>query len=102
MLKNRDLQSMSMVLEPKVPGAQILHERFSDPDSSNPLDFFVMFSSIVAVMGNPGQTNYSAVSCYLQALAQQRLSKGLAVSQSFDYGFFPSCYSRSSASVELN
>ncbi|WQF82203.1 Putative Acyl transferase domain superfamily, Condensation domain, ancestral KRAB domain, thiolase [Colletotrichum destructivum] len=78
MLKNMDLQSMTMVLEPKVRGAQILHERFSNPASSNPLDFFVMFSSIVAVMGNPGQANYSAANSYLQALAQQRLSKGLA------------------------
>lgn len=80
MLKNMDLQSMNMVLEPKVRGAQILHERFSDPASSNPLDFFVMFSSIVAVMGNPGQANYSAANAYLQALAQQRLTNGLAVS----------------------
>lgn len=69
---------MTMVLEPKVRGAQLLHERFSDPNSSHPLDFFVMFSSIVAVMGNPGQANYSAANAYLQALAQQRLSRGLA------------------------
>lgn len=87
MLKNMDLQSMSMVLEPKVRGAQILHDRFSDPTSSNPLDFFVMFSSIVAVMGNPGQANYGAANAYLQALAQQRLTKGLAVSQTFQYRF---------------
>ncbi|KAI8305621.1 beta-ketoacyl synthase domain-containing protein [Colletotrichum sp. SAR11_240] len=62
MLENTNLQSMSMVLEPNVRGAQILHERFSDPDSSNPLDFFVVFSSVVA------------------ALAQQRLSNGLTCS----------------------
>ncbi|KAF3799136.1 Lovastatin nonaketide synthase [Colletotrichum gloeosporioides] len=61
MLKNMDLWS----------------PRFFDPDGSNPLDFFVMFSPIVAVMGHPGQANYSAANCYLQALAQQRLSKGL-------------------------
>ncbi|GAB1197712.1 hypothetical protein APSETT444_007015 [Aspergillus pseudonomiae] len=80
MLKNMDLQMMEMVLSPKVKGARILHERFSDPTSSNPLDFFVMFSSIVAVMGNPGQANYSAANCYLQALAQQRCASGLAAS----------------------
>ncbi|KAI8177599.1 beta-ketoacyl synthase domain-containing protein [Colletotrichum sp. SAR 10_75] len=60
-------------------GAQILHERFSDPDSSNQLDFFVMFSSIVAVSG---QASYSAANCSLEALAQQRLSKGLTHLQS--------------------
>lgn len=80
MLKNMDLQMMEMVLKPKVEGARILHEKFSDPASSNPLDFFVMFSSIVAVMGNPGQANYSAANCYLQALAQRRCASGLAVS----------------------
>ncbi|GAB1210906.1 hypothetical protein ATERTT37_000016 [Aspergillus terreus] len=80
MLKNMELPMMEMVLNPKVEGVRILHEKFSDPTSSDPLDFFVMFSSIVAVMGNPGQANYSAANCYLQALAQQRVASGLAAS----------------------
>lgn len=80
MLKNMDLQGMEMVMRPKVEGARILHERFSEAGSSNALDFFVMFSSIVAVMGNPGQANYSAANAYLQGLAQQRCARGLAVS----------------------
>lgn len=80
MLKNMDFQSMDMVLKPKVQGARILHERFSDVAAAHPLDFFVMFSSIVAVMGNPGQANYSAANSFLQGLAQQRCASGLAVS----------------------
>lgn len=81
MLKNMDFQSMDMVLKPKVQGARILHERFSDVAAgAPPLDFFVMFSSIVAVMGNPGQANYSAANAFLQGLAQQRRACGLAVS----------------------
>lgn len=80
MLKNMDFLMMDMVLKPKVQGAQILHKRFSDAASEESLDFFVMFSSIVAVMGNPGQANYSAANAFLQGLAQQRSANGLAVS----------------------
>lgn len=65
MLKNMDLQGMEMVMRPKVEGARILRERFSD----NSLDFFIMFPSIVAVMGNLGQANYSAANAFLQGLA---------------------------------
>jgi hybrid polyketide synthase/nonribosomal peptide synthetase ACE1 len=80
MLKNMDIQGMEMVMRPKVEGARILHERFSEPGNSSSLDFFVMFSSIVAVMGNPGQANYSAANAFLQGLTQQRCARGLAVS----------------------
>ncbi|KAF4766473.1 hypothetical protein HAV15_010469 [Penicillium sp. str.  len=78
MLKNMDHQMMDMVLKPKVQGARILHERFSEQTGSKALDFFIMFSSIVAVIGNPGQSNYGAANAYLQALAQQRCARGLA------------------------
>lgn len=59
---------------PKVEGARILDERFSD----NSLDFFVMLLSIMAVAGNPGQANYSAATAFLQGLAQQRCARRLA------------------------
>ncbi len=79
LLKNMDYEMMDVVLKPKVEGARILHSRFSDPSSDKALDFFIMFSSIVAVIGNPGQSNYGAANAYLQALAQQRCASGLAV-----------------------
>jgi hypothetical protein len=78
LFKNMDLEMMEMVLEPKVKGARFLNERLCDPE--NPLDFFVMFSSFVMVVGNPGQSNYSAANSYLSSLAQQRRARGLAVS----------------------
>lgn len=85
LLKDMDFQMMQMVLKPKAEGARILHERFSS--LAKPLDFFVMFSSIVTVLGNPGQANYGAANAYLQALAQQRRSIGLVVS-TYSYCFF--------------
>ncbi|KAI8251965.1 beta-ketoacyl synthase domain-containing protein [Colletotrichum sp. SAR11_239] len=79
LLDNMDLETMNIVLKSKVPGAKIFHDRFCDPEK-NPLDFFVMFSSAALFGGNPGQTNYTAANAYLQALGQNRRSKGLAAS----------------------
>ncbi|KAL7910362.1 putative polyketide synthase [Trichoderma velutinum] len=75
MFKNMDLEMMQMVLAPKVIGARLLDERLTDP-----LDFFVMFSSFVMVSGNPGQAAYSAASAFTHALANARRARGLAAS----------------------
>jgi KR domain len=53
---------------PKVKGAQSLDKALQGID----LDFFVMTSSISAVLGNPGQCNYSAANSFLDILAWQR------------------------------
>ncbi|KIW31320.1 uncharacterized protein PV07_02977 [Cladophialophora immunda] len=78
MFKNMELPMMEMVLAPKVTGVRLLNERLSDP--AKPLDFFVMFSSIVMVVGNPGQAAYSAANAYLHAITQQRRARGMAAS----------------------
>ncbi|GKT48775.1 lovastatin nonaketide synthase mokA [Colletotrichum spaethianum] len=74
LFKNMDLEMMEMVAAPKVTGARILNEALAEA----PLDFFVMFSSVVAVLGNPGQSAYSAANSYMHGLAQQRRARGLA------------------------
>ena len=60
-------------MAPKVQGAWSLHKALEDA----PLDFFVMTSSISAVLGNPGQSNYCAANGFLDALAWHRNLKGL-------------------------
>jgi short-subunit dehydrogenase len=48
--------ALQEVLRPKVDGSVILDEVFSDDD----LEFFLLFSSISAVVGQPFQANYDA------------------------------------------
>ncbi|KAE8824524.1 hypothetical protein PTNB85_09288 [Pyrenophora teres f. teres] len=78
-LRNMDISMMHPVLNAKVTGAKLLHERFSSP-VENPLDFFVMCSSAATTGGNPGQANYNAANAFLLAFAQKRRLMGLAAS----------------------
>ena len=66
-------QQVRRVFNGKVIGAWHLHEL----TQSMPLDFFVMFSSIAASLGSPGQAHYAAANRTLNALAQIRRSRGL-------------------------
>ncbi len=58
----------------KVAGARNLHELLA----SQPLDFFVMYSSVATLLGMPGQSAYAAGNAYLDALAEHRRARGLA------------------------
>ena len=71
-----DLKTMEQVLRPKVDGTNNLNELFEDKS----LDFFILFSSLSCVIGNEGQSNYSAANMYMTALAAQRKKNGLAAS----------------------
>ncbi|BCR93085.1 type I polyketide synthase [Aspergillus luchuensis] len=62
------------VLRPKVSAAWNLHNAFLH----QPLDFFVMLSSVAGIVGNRGQAAYAAGNCFLDALARYRRQKGLS------------------------
>ena len=69
-------EAWSAVIAPKVVGAWNLHNAFLN----DPLDFFIMASSLVTIVDQPGQGNYQAANTFLESFCQYRHSLGLAAS----------------------
>ncbi len=67
-------QRFKRVTAPKIHGAWNLHHQTRDKS----LDFFILFSSVANVVGNPGQANYVAANAFLESLAQYRRGQGLS------------------------
>ena len=70
---NLDADRLRRVLAPKVEGAENL-DRLT---RSSPLEYFVLFSSVTTLIGNPGQGNYVAANAYMEGLARRRHRQGL-------------------------
>ncbi|SMY28223.1 unnamed protein product [Zymoseptoria tritici ST99CH_1A5] len=70
------VDDFATVFGPKVKGAENLHNLFID----EPLDFFIMFSSLASVLGSPGQSNYAASNMCMPAIAAERRARGLSAS----------------------
>lgn len=68
--------TMNEALGPKVDGTIYLDELFANVD----LDFFILFSSLVYITGNIGQTSYAAGNGFMVSLAHQRRQRGQCAS----------------------
>lgn len=72
----KDLASFSKVLAPKVLGTYYL-DQFTQQE---PLDYFVLFSSVAGVFGNIGQSDYASANAFLDQFSSwrnQQVDKGM-------------------------
>nr|CAG8993141.1 Highly reducing polyketide synthase [Penicillium sclerotiorum] len=81
-LEQMTIDDWKTAIGPKVAASWNLHSHFSQPDS---LDFFIMLSSLSAILGWASQGNYAAGGSYQDALARWRCAQGLPAT-SFDLG----------------
>ncbi len=72
-LKDLDVARFAAVIRPKVAGAAALDLVTRD----DPIELFVLFSSVTTVIGTPGQASYVAANAALEALAERRHAAGL-------------------------
>jgi len=68
-----DAERFSQVMAPKVQGAWNLHDLSMDMK----LDYFVLFSSVTALLGHAGQGSYVAANHFLDMFSHYRRSQGL-------------------------
>ncbi|MFP7654374.1 SDR family NAD(P)-dependent oxidoreductase [Chryseobacterium proteolyticum] len=65
---NKTQEHLQQVLHPKITGARVLDEVTKD----EPLDFMMFFSSVAAVTGNAGQSDYASANTYLDHYVEYR------------------------------
>jgi acyl transferase domain-containing protein len=81
LLPQQSLQRFRTTLAPKAFGAWHLHRLTKNDD----LEFFIVYSSVSAVLGSPGQANYAAANALLDGLVAERKAQGLPAT-SVNYG----------------
>ena len=67
-LLDMNIEEWNAALRPKVKGTWNLHKSLKTHD----LDFFVIFGSLSAVVGQAGQANYNAANTFLEAFVRHR------------------------------
>jgi NAD(P)-dependent dehydrogenase (short-subunit alcohol dehydrogenase family)/acyl carrier protein len=73
LISNLDEARIASVLRSKIDVAVCL-ERAA---AHHALDWFVLFSSAAALLGNPGQAHYAAANAWLEGMARRRRATGL-------------------------
>ncbi|KAJ5900212.1 polyketide synthase [Penicillium subrubescens] len=69
------LEEWNTAVDPKVKGTWNLH--CASVSANAGLDFFVLFSSMSGIIGQPGQANYAGANAFLDAFSQYRMGLGL-------------------------
>lgn len=82
-LRDQNFRSMTLdewnaVTTPKVQGSWNLH--IATVSACADLDFFILFSSLSGIFGQPGQANYASANAFLDAFTQYRAGLGLPAS----------------------
>jgi acyl transferase domain-containing protein/NADPH:quinone reductase-like Zn-dependent oxidoreductase/NADP-dependent 3-hydroxy acid dehydrogenase YdfG/acyl carrier protein len=72
-IRDLDDEALARVCGPKIDGALNLHRA----TRARSLDHFVTFSSVSAMVGNPGQPAYAAANAFLDGLCEKRRTMGL-------------------------
>jgi short-subunit dehydrogenase len=76
LIQTKTREIAESVFAPKIRGTLVLAEVFGDL----PLDFVALFSSVTALLSQPGQSDYAAANGFLDAFARaERLRGGLPV-----------------------
>ncbi|KAF7533617.1 hypothetical protein G7054_g6912 [Neopestalotiopsis clavispora] len=75
LFRNMTVETWQEVVDTKMLGAMNLHHAL---EPFEPLDFFVMTSSVASALGASGQSNYAAANSFLDTLATHRRARGLA------------------------
>lgn len=68
-----DPSRIEAVMKPKIAGAALIDQASRAFD----LDYFIAYSSVTTLFGNPGQAPYVAANAYLESLAAARRQAGL-------------------------
>ncbi|MCI0491095.1 MAG: condensation domain-containing protein [Blastocatellia bacterium] len=72
LIQRKTPEIAASVLAPKVTGTRVLEALFKD----EPLDFFMLFSSIRSLTGGPGAIDYCAANTFLDAFARYHSRNG--------------------------
>lgn len=65
-IQQKDRQTVETIFSPKLNGTLVLDKILSE----NPLDFFILCSSVAGILGGFGQIDYCAANCFMDTFAQ--------------------------------